>query len=556
MSDTVNLNNLTEYSETDEELDQKVTALASLIQTSSKTVFFTGAGISTSGGIADYRGPNGVWTRQAQKKSAPKSKAFSEATPTLTHMAIQTLLTEESPVDFLISQNVDGLHRRSGVPREMIAELHGNSFKEICWACGKDWMRREEVRGRQCAPKSCRECLARVPHFCHCTGNSCTSCGSKTKDSIIHFEENLPQKELADGFEHSEGADLHIVLGSSLRVRPACMMPIATADKGGNLVIVNLQKTPYDSRCAIRIFAKTDVVMALLMEKIEMSIHIYEDSLEDDADLPKSFQMGALNPTIDIGIDYNEIISATDVLPGGGYQVTPIRDCPHVRDCVQPKLLPATENVADLLETPCSLCNEPRENMICASCMTICCGRHANSHMINHFEKTDHCIVIGVQDLSFWCYKCEAYLDPAYSPEVAYIYNELHIAKFQEPAPGLETIVQEFSQSIQQELPRHISGLWTSNLESKDTWTLSIVPKDRAPNVFGSFLMRGESISQFIIHGMVDNITHNVTFNGKNENGDICEFKGNIKMESKVWTLRGSWKLNDSKRSLLLKKKN
>lgn len=62
--------------------------------------------------------------------------------------------------------------------------------------------------------------------------------------------------------------------------------------------VVNLQKTPYDERCAIRIFAKTDVVMALLMEKLEMSIHNYEDSLEDDADLPRSFQMGAPNPAV------------------------------------------------------------------------------------------------------------------------------------------------------------------------------------------------------------------------------------------------------------------
>jgi len=208
-------------------------------------------------------------------------------------MAIQTLLTEESSVDFLISQNVDGLHRRSGVPKDMIAELHGNSFKEVCWACGKDWMRRDEVCGRARAPKSCRECLARVPHFCHCTGNACTECGARTKDSIIHFKENLPEKELTDGFTNSEAADLHIVLGSSLRVTPACMMPLKTVEQGGKLVIVNLQKTPYDDRCAVRIYSTVDRVMALLMQKLEMYIHVYADSLEEDSALPQPMQVSS-----------------------------------------------------------------------------------------------------------------------------------------------------------------------------------------------------------------------------------------------------------------------
>jgi mono-ADP-ribosyltransferase sirtuin 6 len=108
-------------------------------------VVFTGAGISTSIGIPDFRGPTGVWTLQRAGKPIPKPKVtFSVARPSLTHMVIVALL-RSGKVTYIVSQNVDGLHLRSGVPRSLLAELHGNCFAERCSKCGKEHVRDFEV---------------------------------------------------------------------------------------------------------------------------------------------------------------------------------------------------------------------------------------------------------------------------------------------------------------------------------------------------------------------------------------------------------------------------
>jgi len=248
-----------------------------------------------------------------------------------------------------------------------------------------------------------------------------------------------------------------------------------------------------------------------------------------------------LSHPLSVNIDYNDILEK-DTLLGDGFQIMPKKDCPHSQKEVQPQRLPAANEVADLLRKPCSLCNELDENMICAFCMTVCCGRHARSHMIKHHERTNHCIVIGVQDLSFWCYKCEAYLDPTYMPEVAYVYNELHLGKFNEPAPGVERMVESVAQTIEPDLPRHISGLWASN-SNPLRWTVAIVPRDPHPNVFGSGLERNSdgTFTQYIIRGNLDNVTRNVEFIAKEINGNIRKFEGKLKLEDNAWTFRGTW---------------
>ena len=107
---------------------------------------------------------------------------------------------------------------------------------------------------------SCKSCLKRVPHFCHCTLHKCVKCKIPMKDSIIHFGENLPTTALELAYANGEKSDVMIVLGSSLRVSPANDIPEETVKAGGKLVIVNLQKTEMDSSAALRIFARTDVV--------------------------------------------------------------------------------------------------------------------------------------------------------------------------------------------------------------------------------------------------------------------------------------------------------
>lgn len=266
MADTVDLNEITEYFDDEETLQAKCEQLAEMIASSRKGYFFTGAGISCSAGIASFRGPDGVWTRKAQGRAPPKSVRMTQAIPTYAHMAVAELVAS-GVVPHLVSQNVDGLHRRSGVERDRIAELHGNCYLEVCWACDSEFLRTHDVSERVNGSGRCAECLERVPHFCHCTSRLCPAagCGARLKDSIIHFGEDLPERDLSDAFKWAKKADLCVVLGSSLRVTPAADCPADTAARGGNLVIVNLQTTPLDDDAALIIHGKTDDVLERVM---------------------------------------------------------------------------------------------------------------------------------------------------------------------------------------------------------------------------------------------------------------------------------------------------
>jgi len=265
----VNLNEIKEIEESAEELGKKAKELAKMIAESKHCIMFTGAGISTGAGIPDFRGPTGVWTMKAKGLKPKAGVPITQALPTTCHMALVGL-QNAGRLKFLVSQNIDGLHRRSGIDPKVLSELHGNCYLEICWKCNAEYLRDFDVGGDG-AP-GCLECKTRVPHFCHCTGRLCSKCGAKLKDSIIHFKENLPYKDLLAAFENAEKSDLVIVLGSSLRVAPACDIPKETLKKGGKLVIVNLQTTPQDRQAHLRVFAKIDSFMEQVMKELKMEI--------------------------------------------------------------------------------------------------------------------------------------------------------------------------------------------------------------------------------------------------------------------------------------------
>ena len=203
----------------------------------------------------------GVWELRAAKASRPaaaakKTKSTLKAIPSTTHMAL-VALQEAGLLHFLVSQNTDGLHRRSGFPPAFLAEVHGNSNLEYCKACGKQCLRDFKVRRR-----------GNKVHN-HATQRPCPACGAASMyDTIINFGESLPAGALDAGFHHCGKADVTLAMGSSLRVTPAADMPLSTAEQGGRLVIVNLQKTPLDSHAALVIHAKTDDVSAGLIKRL------------------------------------------------------------------------------------------------------------------------------------------------------------------------------------------------------------------------------------------------------------------------------------------------
>lgn len=250
----------TERFDTAAVLSEKLDILADMIKASTHFVAFTGAGISTSAGIHDFRGPEGKWTREAQGLEPLSGVDTIRAVPTKTHMAIVELY-RRGVLKYVISQNCDGLHRRSGLPASAISELHGNSNTEVCEdaKCGRAYFR----DGR------CSRAVRSRDHF---TGRLCTACGSRLLEFTIDFGQNLPVEPLSRAQLHAEQADVHLALGTSLTVSPACDLPAASAAAGGKLVIVNLQRTPLDGQAALRIFARTDDVLVGVMQRLHVTI--------------------------------------------------------------------------------------------------------------------------------------------------------------------------------------------------------------------------------------------------------------------------------------------
>lgn len=116
------------------ELSGKMDILADVLRTCKYLVVHTGAGVSTTAGIPDFRGPRGVWTLEKQGLSPQVDISFADARPTVTHMAM-VALEREGILKYLVTQNVDGLHLKSGLLRAKFSDLHGNVFVERCQTC-------------------------------------------------------------------------------------------------------------------------------------------------------------------------------------------------------------------------------------------------------------------------------------------------------------------------------------------------------------------------------------------------------------------------------------
>ena len=300
-------------------LNEKIDQLVQLINESSHVVVYTGAGISTSSRIPDYRGPNGVWTQLNKNKPLLKTQDLALSVPSYTHMAL-SVLAKRGVVKHVLSQNCDGLHLRSGLPIERLSEIHGNMFVEVCSRCKKTHYRDFDVTERT----SIRH--HRTGRFCiDCTQLDDKSVDCELIDTIVHFGEkghlDYPLN-WKGAMESVNQADLIICLGSSLKVLKnyPCLWPKKTAKRKLNLAIVNLQWTPKDSAALLKINSKCDFVMEKLMSKLNLTVDAYDKerdrlkglyvSLKDaERATCRRFQLFSTNIK-------NEIDTSAEIVPG------------------------------------------------------------------------------------------------------------------------------------------------------------------------------------------------------------------------------------------------
>ena len=229
--------------------EDQTETIAQWIVRSERIVAFTGAGISTDSGIPDFRGPDGVWTRRDAGLPPPRWRVPpGRVGPNASHLALVEL-QRLGKLRFLITQNTDGLHRRSGIDPELLAELHGNGQLMRCLGCDRlrDRQELEWDAARWGPGYRTQRPVAGQP--------ACPNCGGRLLSSVVNFGDPLPQREYELAEHHARRCDLMLALGSSLTVRPASSLVGLTLRSRARVVLVNRGETPYDGVATLRVWA-------------------------------------------------------------------------------------------------------------------------------------------------------------------------------------------------------------------------------------------------------------------------------------------------------------
>lgn len=236
-----------------------------MMRAAERMAFFTGAGISTESGLPDYRGPDGVWTTgkipsigempqtdeariefwQRRREMYPFMRSRQ---PNEGHRAIAQLI-RDGHAFAVITQNIDGLHQKSGLPDDRVIELHGSTHSFRCLPHGHlvsgDWVQ-EQLESSVADPP-------------------CPECGGVLRSNTILFGESLPKAALEMAVRVAAASDLMIVVGSSLVVYPAAQLPQITKERGGKLIIIDRAPTALDDLADIVIRGEAGQVMTTLV---------------------------------------------------------------------------------------------------------------------------------------------------------------------------------------------------------------------------------------------------------------------------------------------------
>ena len=247
----------------------KYKEIIKLITTSSKIIVLTGAGISTESGLPDFRSKDGFWTknkpiqfqefiddekkqRLSWSRNIELHKILKEINPNIGHKFVEKIINLNNKENFLITQNIDGLHQRSGVSEDKIIEIHGNAIESRCLNCGKkadilDF--HVAIRANDPLPK-------------------CFKCGGIVKVATISFGQPMNENDLSRASNLSSQCDLMIVMGSSLSVMPAGQIPNLAIQSGAKLVILNREETIYDAIADIVINDELRIICSKLIKLI------------------------------------------------------------------------------------------------------------------------------------------------------------------------------------------------------------------------------------------------------------------------------------------------
>ena len=221
--------------------------LQGFIDASKAITGFTGAGVSTESGIADYRSQGGIWEQFAPvtldefiadsgrrklywQRKLQMWPSLRDAVPGPAH-AFFTALRQSGRLLGLITQNIDGLHEKSGLPVEMIVNLHGTSLEIRCLDCGDTF------------PAAGFMETLDLDH----TLPVCAGCGGLLKPNTISFGQGLRHDDLLRAEQLAKQCDLMIAAGSTLVVHPAASLPLLAKQHGARLVIITLSTTPLDA---------------------------------------------------------------------------------------------------------------------------------------------------------------------------------------------------------------------------------------------------------------------------------------------------------------------
>lgn len=228
--------------------DEDVQNAMRLMQGAREITVLTGAGISTDSGIPDFRGPQGVWTKnpKAERTSTlqhylndPEVREIAwqnrvhsptwDAQPNDGHRALVDL-ERQGRLHTLVTQNIDELHQRAGSTPSNVVEVHGTMRRAMCWSCHREWPMDpflDRVRAGERDPR-------------------CPDCGGIVKSATISFGQQLVEADLQRAFDAASACDLLLCIGTTLAVGPVNQMVPIAVRAGHPVVIVNAEATEMD----------------------------------------------------------------------------------------------------------------------------------------------------------------------------------------------------------------------------------------------------------------------------------------------------------------------